>query len=45
MGLMDGIHLELVGELDEPNKYRAGGWLSKEGFAGQVNYCCCYCFF
>ena len=35
MGLVDGVHLELVEELEEPNRYRAGGWLAAEGFAGQ----------
>ena len=35
MGIVDGLHLERVAELEEPNRYAAGGWLAKEGFAGQ----------
>ena len=35
MGIADGLHLERVAELEEPNRYAAGGWLAKEGFAGQ----------
>jgi len=35
MGIADGLHLERVAELEEPSRYSAGGWLAKEGFAGQ----------
>jgi ADP-ribose pyrophosphatase YjhB (NUDIX family) len=35
IGLIDGKHLELIAELNEPLRYSASGWLANEGFAGQ----------